>query len=148
MGTVDDKTRKALRVFNNCPCGSPSNTFGPNPFGRGMDKEGKWNNALYMHKQIEHVTGILPKKCPWWYLQRDPFVTEILGLLKKVEINPALFDERLPTALYQGIIFYKGMYNKCKNHWWDVDQKEREDKERMQKAKEKMKEGTRAARGR
>lgn len=90
-----------------------------------------------MQLQVEKLTGTKPKGCPWWGLQKDPFVAEVLHIFNLAEDYPHMFNESLPAAVYQGVIVYKSALRRSRNWWYDYDEKKREEKERMDKMKNK-----------
>lgn len=131
MGGVGPDTKLALRQYFNCPCQSKGQGY-----GQVCDKKGKWQLGEMMHNQVEKVTGTRPQGCPWWSLQQDPFVGEVLHIFNLAEDYPHMFNENLPAPVYQGVIVYRGALKRSRNWWYDYDEKKREERERMDKMKQ------------
>ena len=103
------------------------------------DKKGRWKLGEMMQKQVEKVTDVRPSGCSWWSLQKDPLVAEVLTIFNLAESYPHMFNEKLPSAIYQGVLVYKSARRRAQNHWLDPDNKKIEDKQRAEKLKGRSK---------
>jgi len=130
MAGASPDTKKALRQFFNCPCQSKGQ-------GNGYvtDEKGRWKLGEMMQQQVETTTGVRPKGCAWWGLQNDPYVAEVLNIFNLAESYPHMFNERLDSRVYQGVIAYRSAQRRTRNWWHDHDEKKAEEKRRMDKMK-------------
>lgn len=134
MASANAETRKALRQYYKCPCGKKEQN--DKSFGIIQDKNNRWKMGEMMQKQVEKVAGAKPSNCAWWSLQRDPFVSEVLNIFNLAKDYPHVFNDNLPSSVYQGVIAYRKAIQRSKNWWANYDEKKREEKERRDKLKQ------------
>lgn len=127
------ETKKALRQYYKCPCNKKERN--DETLGYVQDSKERWIMGDMLQEQVKKQTGSKPKNCPWWSLQKDPFVSEVLHIFNLATDYPHVFNEDLPNCIYEGVIIYKSALQRSRNWWADYDERKREEKARLDKVK-------------
>jgi len=109
------KLEKSIQKYYKCPCGGWDQEF-------GCTKPPEVKRIVEIPlNSVKKLTGTKPKGCPWYAVQFDPFVKEVLHIFNLAKDYPHMFNKDLENIIYDGIVYYRNEIQKVDNFWTEFD---------------------------